>query len=90
MDKVEYSNMLMERIKYMRSENERGKKIYDKAQNKMNGEGMRQQKWVNPATVLNNEEYRMYMCSGKPYSDEAIKRVRIELNKVMIEIENNI
>lgn len=90
--KQNYAAMLMNRIQYMREENTKARLEYSYIL-----DDLRRWQEQNPKEPtwkfidkLDKNQKRIYRCSGVVYSDSAFKRLRIELNTILLEIENNI
>lgn len=87
---MEYQKALLKRLLEMIEINEKENILYKSVMKKLpsyNWEG--DNSYFNAMfNKLNENEKRAYYNSGKRYSNSAIKRVRIELNKAFL--ENNL
>ena len=81
---MEYQKELLKRLLKMIEDNEKEKIYYESAIKKVS---MSENDWHKKVQALSENERRAWYNNGKRYSDSAFKRVRIELNKSMLEIE---
>lgn len=77
-DQEQYALLLMKRLEEMINENIRVRAKYKTLQYKME---------KDPKYCLTEEEYDTYVKYGVAVSRSAIKRVRIELNQILKEME---
>lgn len=87
---MEYQKVLLKRLLEMIEDNEKEKIYFERAKKKMPSmfftfDAEYQQAWNN----LSKDEQRAYWNNGMRHSKASLKRVRIELNKAMIEKEKN-
>lgn len=87
---MEYQKVLLKRLLEMIEDNEKEKIYFESAKKKMPSmfftfDAEYQKAWDN----LSKNEQRAYWNGGKRHSKASLKRVRIELNKAMIEKEKN-
>lgn len=87
MDKKEYAKQLSQRLNYMLEENVKAKEIYKKLGKKIPDWTVDHKLYWAELEKLQKHEREIYLKDGVIYSNSAIKRVRIELNTVLIEIE---
>lgn len=87
---MEYQKQLLKRLLQMIEKNEKEKLYYNSALKKLpqfdtvfNDRTL----WYREFDKLNKDEQRAWYNNGNRYSVSAIKRIRIELNKSMIEWE---
>ena len=81
---MEYQKMLLKRLLKMIEDNEKEELYYKSANYKVD---MTKDDWGKRINTLSEIERRAFYNNGKKYSDSAIKRVRIELNKSFLEWE---
>ena len=81
---MEYQKQLLKRLLKMIEANEKEREYYKSATNKL----PKQDLWNKEFNRLSEKEQRACWNGGQLYSKSAFKRVRIELNKAMIEWEN--
>ena len=74
---MEYQKQLLKRLLQMIEDNEKEKIYYESAI----------RKYKNDWNKLSKNEQRAYWNGGYRYSRSAFKRLRIELNKSMLELE---
>lgn len=85
---MEYQKVLLKRLLEMIEDNEKEKIYLDSAKKKMpTGVFPWNIEYQKVWSTLSKNEQRAYMNNGVRYSRASLKRVRIELNKSMIEWE---
>ena len=87
MDKKEYSKQLANRLVYMLEENEKSTTIYVKLKKQYENKTQDYWQWY---LRLNDQQKDIMDKQGKIFKQSDIQRVRIELNKILIEIEKGI
>lgn len=80
--KETYARCLLSKLDSMLEENQKARTIYDSLKNKQNGRD-----YFEFTRTLSEENKNIFYRGGRIHSKAAISRVRIELNKVLIEIE---
>ena len=86
MNKQEYVKQLLDRLNYMFEVNKQSTKEYSHIIDKLPKPYLSNE-WWKDFDKLSNREQTIYRNSGIIYSNSAIKRIRIELNTVLLEIE---
>ena len=85
---MEYQKQLLKRLLKMIEDNEKEKIYYESALRKIpKSECPYDNEYRNAWNKLSKNEQRAYWNGGHRYSMSAMKRLRIELNKSMLEIE---
>lgn len=85
---MEYQKQLLKRLLKMIEDNEKEKIYYESAIRKLpKNEYSYDTKYRNAWNKLSKNEQRAYWNGGHRYSRSAFKRLRIELNKSMLELE---
>lgn len=79
---MEYQKQLLKRLLKMIEDNEKEMKYREMAHLKINKDG-----FTNGFNILTKNEKRAYFNDGYKHLKSAFKRIRIELNKAMIEWE---
>ncbi len=87
MNKQEYVKQLLSRLSYMISENEKASKIYKQLEFKIPAFELDREAYWAALRRLPENEHRIWNKRGIIYSTSALKRIRIELNAALIEIE---
>ena len=82
---MSYEIELAKRILFMLQENERASEIYKNT--KLTSFTENRERYYEDLKKMTKEQKTIYWKSGVLYSKSAIKRVRIELNKSLIERE---
>ena len=80
---MEYQKQLLKRLLQMIEDNEKEKIYYESAIRKIPNVNEYKNAW----NKLSKNEQRAYWNGGYRYSRSAFKRLRIELNKSMLELE---
>jgi len=89
MNKTEYANMLMERIQYMNDINASAYKRYKELLKIKGNKPLRDDDYYLFIRTLNENDYKIFVNEGIIYKELAFKRLRIELNTIMLEIEKD-
>ena len=89
MNKTEYANMLMERIQYMNDVNVNSYKRYKELLKIKGNKPLCNDDYYLFLRTLNDEDYKIFINNGIVYKELAFKRLRIELNTIMLEIEKD-
>ena len=85
---MEYQKQLLKRLLQMIEDNEKEKIYYESAIRKLpKNVYVYEQEYKNAWNKLTKNEQRAYWNGGRRYSRSAFKRLRIELNKSMLELE---
>lgn len=90
-NKIEYAKVLTKRLKNMSETNEASKKEYENliktypVLKEYNYDAI----YWNARNKLTPRQERIYLSNGKIYKKSDFKRCRIELDKVLLEIEND-
>lgn len=85
---MEYQKQLLKRLLQMIEDDEKEKIYYESAIRKIpKSVYPYEQEYKNTWNKLSKNEQRAYWNGGHRYSRSAFKRLRIELNKSMLEIE---
>lgn len=85
---MEYQKQLLKRLLQMIEDNEKEKIYYESAIRKIpKSVYPYEQEYKHAWDKLSKNEQRAYWNGGRRYSMSAMKRLRIELNKSMLEIE---
>ena len=85
---MEYQKQLLKRLLQMIEDNEKEKIYYESAIRKLpKNEYTFDNEYKNAWNKLSKNEQRAYWNGGYRYSRSAFKRLRIELNKSMLELE---
>ena len=85
---MEYQKQLLKRLLQMIEDNEKEKIYYESAIRKLpKSVCVYEQEHNNAWNKLTKNEQRAYCNGGYRYSRSAFKRLRIELNKSMLELE---
>lgn len=90
-NKIEYAKVLAERLKNMLETNEASKKEYEnliKTYPVLKEYNYDATYWSFRNKLTPRQE-RIYLNEGEPYKKSDFKRCRIELNKVLLEIEKD-
>lgn len=82
---MEYQKQLLKRLLKMIEDNEKEKVYYQTALKNL--EGYKSPEWRKKFDGLSKNLQRAYWNGGRRYSMSAMKRLRIELNKSLLEIE---
>lgn len=82
---MEYQKQLLKRLLKMIEDNEKEQLYYKTALKNL--EGYKSPEWRKKFDSLSDNLQRAYWNHGRRYSVSAMKRLRIELNKSMLEIE---
>ena len=89
MNKTEYANMLMERIQYMNDVNVKTYKRYKELLKDKGNKPLCDDDYFLFIRTLNENDYKIFVNGGIIYKELAFKRLRIELNTIMLEIEKD-
>ena len=85
---MEYQKQLLKRLLKMIEDDEKEKIYYESAIRKIpKSESTYDTEYRNAWNKLSKNEQRAYWNGGYRYSRSAFKRLRIELNKSMLELE---
>ena len=85
---MEYQKQLLKRLLQMIEDNEKEKIYYESAIRKLpKNVCVFEQEYNNAWNKLTKNEQRAYWNGGYRYSRSAFKRLRIEFNKSMLELE---
>lgn len=84
---MEYQKQLLKRLLKMIEDNEKEKVYYQTALKNLEGYKYGSPEWGKKIDSLSENLQRAYWNRGRRYSMSALKRLRIELNKSMLEIE---
>lgn len=89
MNKTEYANMLMERIKYMNDINFNAHKRYKELLKIKGNTPLYDDDYYLFIRTLDENDYKIFVNEGIVYKELSFKRLRIELNTIMLEIEKD-
>lgn len=89
MNKTEYASMLMERIKYMNDVNFKTRERYKELLKIKGNKSLCDDDYYLFIRRLNENDYKIFVNEGIIYKELAFKRLRIELNTIMLEIEKD-
>lgn len=89
MNKTEYANMLMERLKYMNDVNIKTHKRYNELLKIKGNKPLFDDDYYLFLRTLNENDYKIFINDGIIYKELAFKRLRIELNTILLEIEKD-
>lgn len=84
---MEYQKQLLKRLLKMIEDNEKEQLYYKTALKNLEGYEYKSQEYWKKLEDLSINLQRAYWNHGQRYSMSAMKRLRIELNKSMLEIE---
>lgn len=84
---MEYQKQLLKRLLKMIEDNEKEQLYYKTAIKNLEGYEYKSQEYWERLEDLSMNLQRAYWNHGRRYSTSALKRLRIELNKSMLEIE---
>ena len=84
---MEYQKQLLKRLLKMIEDNEKEQLYYKTALKNLEGYKYGSPEWRNKIDSLSDNLQRSYWNGGRRYSMSALKRLRIELNKSLLEIE---
>ena len=84
---MEYQKQLLKRLLKMIEDNEKEQLYYKTAIKNLEGYKYGSTEWRDKFESLSTNLQRAYWNGGRRYSMSAMKRLRIELNKSMLELE---
>lgn len=84
---MEYQKQLLKRLLKMIEDNEKEQLYYKTALKNLDGYKYDSPEWRKKIDSLSDNLQRAYWNHGRRYSMSAMKRLRIELNKSLLEIE---
>lgn len=84
---MEYQKQLLKRLLKIIEDNEKEQLYYKTALKNLEGYDRFSPEWRKKIDGLSDNLQRAYWNHGRKYSMSAIKRLRIELNKSLLEIE---
>lgn len=85
---MEYQKQLLKRLLQMIEDNEKQEKEYDKVKEKLNVSYWdNREEWNKRYNALTPKQKEIYNKGRIIYCKSAFKRLRIELNKSMLELE---